>query len=119
MYINCRLQQWLQSFSDVDSAVQVLNDHHVPSAPVLTVAETMENAHLQARGSIQTVTDAIAGKVTFPRMPIRFSAFPEDPEYAAPKLGEHNEEILKTWLGKSDEEIARLGAANIIQSKNT
>ena len=113
------IEQWLQSFRDVDSAMQVLNDHHVPAAPVLTVAETLENAHLQARGSIQTVHDRIAGDVTFPRMPIRFSAFPEDPDYAAPKLGEHNAEVLKNWLGKSASEIADLQARNIIQAKNS
>lgn len=113
------IEQWLQSFPDVDSAMEVLNAHHVPSAPVLTVAETMDNAHLNARGSIQTVHDAIAGDVRFPRMPIRFSAFPDESDYAAPKLGEHNEEVLKHWLEKSDEEIAKLASHNIIQSKNT
>ncbi len=113
------IEEWLQSFNDVDSAMQVLNDHHVPSAPVLTVAETLDNPHLQARGSVQTVVDPIAGEVTFPRMPIRFSAFPENIDYVAPSLGQHNVEILKDWLGMSQSTIDGLAAKQIIQSKDS
>lgn len=112
------IEQWLQTFPDVDSAVEKLQKHHVPSAPILTVADTLNNEHLQARGSVQTVQDSLAGDVTFPRMPIRFSAFPNNPDYAAPKLGEHNEEVLRDWLGKTSEEIDALTRSNIIQSKN-
>ena len=112
------IEQWLLSFDDVESAMKVLNDHHVPSAPVLTVAETLENPHLQARGSVQTVVDPVAGEVTFPRMPIRFSAFPTHDDYLAPTLGQHNEEILKDWLGMSQSNIDALSAKQIIQSKD-
>jgi len=112
------IEQWLQTFPDVDSAVEKLQKHHVPSAPILTVADTLNNDHLQARGSVQTVQDSLAGDVTFPRMPIRFSAFPNNPDYVAPKLGEHNEEVLRGWLGKTSEEIDALTRSKIIQSKN-
>ncbi|MEM7468342.1 MAG: CoA transferase [Pseudomonadota bacterium] len=113
------IEQWLQSFPDVDSAMQVLNEHHVPSAPVLTVAETLDNEHLKARGSVQTVTDPIAGLVTFPRMPIRFSEFTDEPNYVAPKLGQHNAEVLHSWLGKSSEEINTLSNSGVLLSKDT
>ena len=112
------IEDWLQTFPDVESAVEVLHANHVPSAPILTVAETVSNPHLLQRGSIQTVADPIAGNVTFPRMPIRFSAIPNAPDYVAPKLGEHNAEILQNWLGKSADEVAALAKRDIIQSKN-
>ena len=40
------------------------------------------------------------------------------PRSAPPKLGEHGEAILRALLGKSDDEIARLQAAGIVQGKN-
>lgn len=112
------IEGWLQTFPDIDSAMYVLNANGVPSGPILTVAETVTAPHILERGTLKTVDDPVAGKISFPRLPIRFSAFPQDPDFRAPKLGEHNAEILKSWLGKSDGEISELEKKKIIQSKN-
>jgi crotonobetainyl-CoA:carnitine CoA-transferase CaiB-like acyl-CoA transferase len=46
--------------------------------------------------------------------PMRFSATPLEYRLAPPVLGEHTDEVLRSLLGKSDSEIARLRAAKVI-----
>ena len=44
----------------------------------------------------------------------KFSAFEPDSARPAPKLGEHNREVLQGMLGLSDEELARLEEQKVI-----
>jgi crotonobetainyl-CoA:carnitine CoA-transferase CaiB-like acyl-CoA transferase len=48
-------------------------------------------------------------------MPLRFSEFPEDLPLEAATLGQHNADILRDWLGRSDKEIEELQAAKVLQ----
>ena len=112
------IEDWLASFDGVASAVAKLNQHGVPCAPVLSVAETVDHPHLVARGTVQTMHDPLAGTFRAPAMPLRFSAFPEQADYRAPTLGQHNEEILRGMLDKSVAEVTDLEQRNIVQSKN-
>ena len=40
--------------------------------------------------------------------PIRLSATPVEYRSAAPRLGEHSEDVLKEWLNASADEVARV-----------
>ena len=44
----------------------------------------------------------------------KFSAFDPDSARPAPKLGEHNREVLQGLLGLSDEDLARLEEQKVI-----
>jgi crotonobetainyl-CoA:carnitine CoA-transferase CaiB-like acyl-CoA transferase len=46
--------------------------------------------------------------------PMRFSDTPIEYRLAPPLLGQHTTEVLRTLLGKSEAEIARLRAAGVI-----
>jgi crotonobetainyl-CoA:carnitine CoA-transferase CaiB-like acyl-CoA transferase len=46
--------------------------------------------------------------------PMRFSSTPLEYRLAPPLLGEHTDEVLRTLLGKADDEIARLRASAVI-----
>ena len=81
---------------------------------MLSIEETVSHPHLRARGTVRTIEDPIAGKFDIPGMPLRFSAIPETLPLEAATLGQHNGEILRDWLGRSDEEIRNLGAAGIL-----
>ena len=111
------IEKWLAGFDDVASAVDRMMACDVPCAPVLTVAETVTNAHLRARGTVRTVEDPVHGAVDIPGMPIKWKDHPNNIPLDAPTLGQHNEPILKQTLGKSDAEIAALRAAGIIVEK--
>jgi crotonobetainyl-CoA:carnitine CoA-transferase CaiB-like acyl-CoA transferase len=110
------LEDWLATFPDRDSAVALMQQHQVPAAPVLSVAETLTHPHHVARGTVRTITDPVAGTFQIPGMPLRFSKFPDDLPLEAPTLGQHNAEVLRDWLGMSEQEIASLQSANVLQA---
>ncbi len=47
-------------------------------------------------------------------MPPRFSEFPKDLPLEAATLGQHNSEVLRDLLGRSDQEIEELRAAGVL-----
>lgn len=109
------IEAWLQSLPSDEAAIRILQEHHVATAPVLTVPQAMRHPHLRQRGTVITVKDRVYGSLEVPASPLRFSEFgPLD--LVAPTLGEHNREILGNDLGYSPERIRELEAAGVIAS---
>jgi crotonobetainyl-CoA:carnitine CoA-transferase CaiB-like acyl-CoA transferase len=111
------VQQWLQSLPGADDAVRALEEAHVPVSPVLSVAEAVNHPHLRERGTVATVRDPVYGSLELPASPLRFSLFPAL-DLQAPMLGEHNAEILQTYLGYSPVRISELESQGIIHREN-
>lgn len=86
----------------------------VPVAPVLSIEETVSHPHLRTRGTVRTIEDRLAGQFEIPGMPLRFSEFPKDLPLEAATLGQHNSEVLRDLLGRSDKEIEELRAARVL-----
>ena len=109
------IEEWLQRFPDVTSAVAHLERFDVPVAPVLSVAETLDHPHLRARGTVRTIRDAVYGdEIDVPGFPLKFSDFPEELPLTAPTLGQHNRDILTTYLKKTPEDVDRLRAEGVL-----
>jgi crotonobetainyl-CoA:carnitine CoA-transferase CaiB-like acyl-CoA transferase len=87
-------------------------------SPVLTVAEAIAHPHLRDRGTVTTIEDQFIGQFDVPGFPLRFSAFPDEPQLPAPTLGQHNTELLRDYLGYSAERIALLEAEGILHRGN-
>lgn len=77
----------------------------------------MNNPHLRERGTVAEIHDRVLGDLSVPGFPIRFSGFPTPANLQAPLLGEHNELILRKYLGYPDERIAALKAQRVLTSK--
>jgi crotonobetainyl-CoA:carnitine CoA-transferase CaiB-like acyl-CoA transferase len=110
------IEQWLKTFPDVDSAIALLESHGVPCAPILSVEETVTHPHFVARGTVRTINDPVAGAFQIPGMPVKTSGYPAENDYVAPCLGEHNGEVLKGILGKSDAEVEALTEAGVLHA---
>ena len=110
------IEESLTTFVDVHSAVTALENHCIPYAPTLIVEETLSYLHLVKRCTVRTVNDRLAGELQIPGMPKKSSAYPEEPDYRAPTLGEHNREILRNFLQRSDIEIDALVEAGVLAS---
>jgi crotonobetainyl-CoA:carnitine CoA-transferase CaiB-like acyl-CoA transferase len=108
------IEDWLATFPDRDGAVAYMQKNGVPAAPVLSIEETVSHPHLRARGTVRTVEDRIAGKFEIPGMPLKFSEFPQDLPLEAATLGQHNDEVLRDLLGRSDTEIEELRKAKVL-----
>ncbi len=101
------IEQWLEQVGNVDDALRLLGEYHVPAAPVLSVPEVMSHPHMLQRGLVETIDDSIFGPVQIPASPYRYSSFPKPLKLSAPLLGEHNRDILGE-LGYSETQIAAL-----------
>lgn len=87
---------------------------HVPCFPVHSPAEVAGNPQYRARRFFVEHDHPGARGVTMPRAPYRFAASPWRLRRAAPRLGEHNREILGGRLGLGEPEIAALAAEGVI-----
>ena len=116
--ITAAVEAWLDGVGDVHKAVELLQKHRVPCAPILSIPEVMALPHCKERGIVRTVRDPVWGELHIPRTPLRFSDFPDTPDAEASMLGQHNHEILSQWLNYSADRIAQLEDKGIIESKN-
>jgi crotonobetainyl-CoA:carnitine CoA-transferase CaiB-like acyl-CoA transferase len=112
------IESWLQSFPTDEAALQALEEHRIPSAPVMAVADTITHPYFKARNMVRTVPDPILGELTIPGFPLKYSAFPELLELCAPLLGEHNTEVLGEYLGYTAEQVADLREKGILFAEN-
>jgi crotonobetainyl-CoA:carnitine CoA-transferase CaiB-like acyl-CoA transferase len=103
------------SGQDHVQAMHTLQKAGVTAAAVLSPKESLLDPHLRQRDFFQVVETGNHGKRPVPRqLGARFSAFETDSARPAPKLGEHNREVLQGLLGMSDAEIAGLAEQKVI-----
>ena len=91
------------SHMTVDAILQKLRKAGVPCAPVLTVEGVVNDPHVKNRNSLTPSKDSTIGNILQTKMPIGDGT----PPRSAPKLGEHNSEILAEY-GFSKQEIQHL-----------
>ena len=94
--------------------IGLLNAEGVPSGSVRDVAEALEDPHLSARAMIETVEHVTLGAVRVLGVPIKLSETPGRVRTAPPILGQHTDQILRTDLGLTVADIARLRAAGAV-----
>jgi crotonobetainyl-CoA:carnitine CoA-transferase CaiB-like acyl-CoA transferase len=86
----------------------------VPAGRIRTVAEVCESDHLKARGMIVGLSHPKAGTIRVMGVPIRLHATPGRAATAAPVLGQHTAAVLKSVLGLTRADVARLRAAGAV-----
>jgi len=106
------LEGWLASVGSQEACLAALEKHRIPVAPVLDLNQVIELEHLRERGTVRFATDPLLGDFKVPGMPTRFSAWRPPSRLSAPRLGEHNAQVLQEF-GFSDGEIAELHDAKI------
>ncbi len=111
------VEGWLETFSDVKTAIEKLEEHGVPCAPILSVAETVNHPHHRQRGTVVKHNDRLHGEFDMPGFPLRFSDFPEPLALEAALLGEHNAEVVTGMLGHSEEELETLRNEGVLIEK--
>jgi crotonobetainyl-CoA:carnitine CoA-transferase CaiB-like acyl-CoA transferase len=94
--------------------LELLEAAGVPNGPINNVAQVFDEPQVKARGVRVELEHAAAGPLSMVASPMRFSGTPIEYRLGPPLLGEHTTEVLRTLLGKTDAEIARLRAAGVI-----
>jgi len=93
--------------------IAVGEEHDCCLAPVLTIAESMENPQLQHRKMFVDTEHPTDGPVKQIAFPIKFSDDTFTVERHAPGHGEHTEEVLSE-LGYTSTDVVRLKAEGVV-----
>lgn len=94
--------------------LKVLDEHHVPSAPVLSRKELLTHEQIIENKLIEEMDQPGLGRVRQPRPAARFSGTPAKIQGPAPRQGEHSREILKHF-GISDKAIEKLFKDDVVR----
>jgi crotonobetainyl-CoA:carnitine CoA-transferase CaiB-like acyl-CoA transferase len=86
----------------------------VPIGAVNTLDAVMTHPQIAARRALVESEHPVAGAVTMTAPPVRMSETPGSVRAPAPLLGQHTEQVLRQRLALSDNEIARLRTAGVI-----
>ena len=94
--------------------LELLGKANLPHSPANNVKEICEDPHIAHRKMLVEVDQPGVGKMRIVGSPIRLSETPGEVYAPAPLLGQHSEEVLRTTLGYSAEDIRTLKDENVI-----
>jgi formyl-CoA transferase len=99
-----------------DEVLKLLNEAHVPCAPVKTAREVSRDPHLEARGFWVDIDHPRRGRTRVPISPIRLhTGGKAEIRSPAPTLGQHTEKVLAELLGLKAAELAKLRAEHVTE----
>jgi crotonobetainyl-CoA:carnitine CoA-transferase CaiB-like acyl-CoA transferase len=98
--------------------VQRLADAGIPAAPVVSPSLVTDNPQLRERGFFEALHHGSTGLGLYPCPPFaRLSGQQQWLLRPPPRLGEHNEEILRDRCGLTDEVLTRLATGGVIGTR--
>ena len=109
-FIMDRLDKWAKRFTKTE-LVEEAQRRHFPASPVSTPLDLVDDPQLIARGFLKKIDHPEFGRIRFPQGAI--ATVLGNQLRPAPRLGEHNTEIL-TQLGYSADDRQTLNAAGAV-----
>jgi formyl-CoA transferase len=97
-----------------DQWLQALDAAQVPVGPVLSIEQMVNHPQVMAREMTVSYRHPVVGDVHGLGMPVKFSQTPARLRRPAPMLGQHTFYLLKTRLGMTDDQCARLEADGVV-----
>ncbi len=110
--IDAAIAAWTSRFPQHE-VLAAMEKAEVPAGRIYSAADIATDPHFAARGMIEQVTAGDGEPLKVPGVVPKLSATPGEIRTAAPKLGEHTEEVLN-GLGFSRPEIEELRKKRII-----
>ena len=108
------IEEWTMQHT-VAEVVDIILGHGIPAGPINNVKQIVEDDHIRnAREMFIDVDHPKIGPMVVNGNPIKLMDMMPRVNYPAPTLGQHNEEILKGFVGLTDEEFAELAEKKVI-----
>ena len=102
----------LPSWDDVEESMGKMN---LAWGRVRAPADLLQQPTVAARGAIVQIDDRAGGTRPITQSPYRFSAAKSGVRGPAPHRGEHNIEVLASWLNKTVDEIGVLHTEGVLK----
>ena len=102
-FVFSEIEKWTMTMSKMEVMAK-LNAVNVPCGPILSMKEIAEEPALRNTGTVVEVDHPTRGKYLTVGNPIKLSDSPSEVR-RSPLLGEHTDEVLKSVVGLSDDEI--------------
>ncbi|MGF6261179.1 CoA:oxalate CoA-transferase [Paraburkholderia youngii] len=100
---------------NADEWVQILVAHEVPVSVVNSLDRVMTDPQVRHRGMVLDLQGPAGEQLQVAGNPIKVASHPDQTHRYPPPLGEGTREVLAELLGKSEAEIQRLLAADIVR----
>ncbi|TAN51074.1 MAG: CoA transferase [Betaproteobacteria bacterium] len=94
--------------------IETLEAANVPCGPINNMKEVFEDPQVRYRRLRVDMPHPLGGVAPVVASPMRLSRTPVEYRHAPPLLGQHNEEIYRALLGRTEAELAQLRAAGIV-----
>lgn len=95
--------------------LQRLEEFDVPSAPILSIGEALEQDHAAKQGLVEKITHPEIGDMKLVRGPIRFDGVGPAKATAPSMLGENTFDVLSNQLGLQTADIQKLVAKGVVK----
>jgi crotonobetainyl-CoA:carnitine CoA-transferase CaiB-like acyl-CoA transferase len=107
------MTEWLGRWK-VQDLYRAAQEHRIPFAPINTMRSLYESEHLQQRNFFVELEQPGLGRLRLPGMPSQYGKSCWAIRRAAPRLGEHNEEVFCGELGLPQERFTALHQGGVI-----
>ncbi len=110
------INAWTQGWDKIELMTR-LQQHGVPAGAVMTAPEFMGDPHLETRGFFVALGAEHIDPIPYPGMPVLIDGQRGEGWHAAPKLGEHNAEVLQSILGLNPDGVQKLAEQGVLASR--
>jgi crotonobetainyl-CoA:carnitine CoA-transferase CaiB-like acyl-CoA transferase len=112
--IDTIIQEWTSQYILTD-CLSILNENGIPSGPIYSIEDIMKDPQYKSRDMILDIPhpDPEIGSLKVPGIVPKLSKTPGRINWLGPKLGEHNDEVLKD-IGLTNNQIVQLREKGII-----
>ena len=109
------VEEWT-SKRTTKEVLEILTRYEVPCGPIYTMKEVCSDPHIAgARKMVVEINQPGVGNMKIVGSSIKMKPATCEVRGPAPLLGQHTREVLKSWLGLSDNEIDKLFAEKVIE----
>lgn len=112
-YLDQEIENWTKQY-DINEALRLLDEAGIPSGPIYNIEDMTKDPHFNERNMFEQIEVEGIGKLKVPGIIPKLSETPGGIEWAGPKLGQHNEEIIKQVAGLTDEQFEKLKKLGVL-----
>ncbi|MFD2924899.1 CaiB/BaiF CoA transferase family protein [Halobacillus naozhouensis] len=112
-YLDETIEAWTKTV-DFETALQMLDEARVPAGPIYSIDDIVKDPHYLSREMIQNFKLNEQESLKIPGVVPKMSETPGETKWLGPELGQHTDEVMRSWLTYDDAKIQQLKEKGII-----